>query len=186
MTAAASPTTTISSHFTHTFEDYLTLVHARRETARFGRRSRYALWLAMFLAFLLFANPELRDPGAWSLQLAAIVVGGGALIMIAVMVAIDFIFDRLIYRAHYARLATAGQVVQYEIAEDGLLWAMPQGNGKLAWSAVSRIVSMPQAVVLFVSRIEGLVVPARGFSSPAAYAEAVTMMRRRIAPDRQS
>jgi YcxB-like protein len=172
----------IIARYKHCFEDYLVLMHARRELAPLGRPGRYALWFAVYLATILFLNPALLWPGSWTWQAGAIVFGGGLLTMIAVLVGIDLLFKRFVYPTQYARLSVAGQPVEMTIGEDGFHWQTSLGSGKLEWSAVRRVVSMPDSTILFLSRVEGIVLPARAFASPQAYAEAIAFVGSRAGP----
>lgn len=161
-----------SAHYTHTYEDYLAVILAQRKRSAV-EQWRYVIWFALYLLMMLYLSPRLRQPEEWSFVLLALVLGIGLLAMIAVFIVRDLLFDRLIYRTHYERLLVASRPVDIDLDDEGVRWRTPNAVGKLLWPGVQDIVTLPDVTVLFFSRLEGLVLPARAFATPQAYADAI-------------
>ena len=65
----------------------------------------------------------------------------------------------------YPKLSIAGKPVTFELADAGIAWTRPGQAGTIAWSAFKGIVERPEALVLFLGKVEGVVLPRRGFAA---------------------
>ncbi len=169
----------IAARHTHTYEDFLTLVRARRRASGARTWWRYALWMAIYLAVLVWFTPDLLRASAWREGFVWAIVLGGLAAMAVIIWAVDLLFDRVVYRLHYRRLATAGAEVTLNLDEDGIAWTIRDIGGRLPWSAVTTVDDQEDGLVLFISPLEGMVVPRRAFASLGEYEAARTLIRER-------
>ena len=78
---------------------------------------------------------------------------------------------------YFPRLAIANQPLNYELLDDGIHYASPTATGVISWPGVHRVVDMPGAIVVFISQIEGLVLPERAFATTSDFATARQFIR---------
>lgn len=170
----------ISARHTHTFDDFLTLVRARRKLSLFGPKWRYPVWLAIYLAAIAWVAPEILTPASLARLDVWMVIAGGIVVMAALIALVDLVFDRFLYRLAYRRLSTAGADIALDFQDDAIAWRAAEMSGRLPWSAVKRVVEMPEAIVLFIGKIEGMVVPRRAFGEASAYDKVKAMAREKV------
>jgi hypothetical protein len=170
----------ISARHTHSFDDFLTLVRARRRLSMFGPRWRYPVWFAIYLAAIGWVAPEVLTLTSLSRPDVWMVIAGGIVAMAVLIALVDLLFDRVLYRLAYRRLSTAGADITLDFEDDAIAWRAAEMSGRLPWSAVKRVVEMPEALVLFIGKIEGMVVPRRAFSEASAYDKVRAMAREKV------
>lgn len=170
----------LTARHTHTFDDYLMLVRARRQQSMFGPKWRYPVWFAIYLASIAWVSPEVFTPASLGRLDVWLVIGGGIAVMAVLIALVDLLFDRFLYRLAYRRLATAGADIALDFGDDAISWRAAEMSGRLPWSAIKSVVEMPEGIVLFIGRIEGMAVPRRAFDNPAAYDRVKAMAREKV------
>ena len=58
------------------------------------------------------------------------------------------------------------------IAEQGVHWSAPSVSGMLGWPRVRHGVVTPDNIFLFISKVEVMALPCRGFATESAFTEA--------------
>lgn len=149
-------------HYTFQFGDFLTLARARRKFGAFRGYRRYVplmlIYLATFFYWTADSSPSYFD--AVALGVAA----GGAVALFVLLNLVDWIIESTLYRLHFRRFALANRKLDVHIDDSGISWSSDGLSGRTAWSAVQRAIDMKSALVLFISNIEGLVLPDRGYA----------------------
>lgn len=182
----------ITASYTYTFNEFRILMRARRERA--GRRfwHRYAVLLAIYavvMAATLWWQGTLDDIRHWSaavwreVGLIVVSTAAGLALLIA---AIDVIFDRLIYRLVFHRYALAGKRIAIELGDEGLAWQAGSLAGRIQWPAIVEmtVTRSGDAAVLWIGKIEGLVLPRSGFATGGEFDAARALARSRIGRQR--
>jgi hypothetical protein len=179
---------TPSSHdasYTYAFDVYRMLMRARRERSGHSLWRRYAIMTAIFLvitAYVTWNNGQLADIGEWSAaywaEVAKIILLSWLGLM-AFVTAVDAVFDRLLARWVFARHSMAGSDIDVKLSQDAIDWSGKNVSGKLTWDAVKdmTILKDKSAAVVWIGKIEGLVLPALAFKSAEAFDAAIAFIR---------
>lgn len=144
------------------FRDYRLMNEARRRSPILGRWARPLKYAALVaLAGGLSAAMTLSD----GVPLSALVsweTGAIALGLLAFLAFVDVLFDHVLLRWYFGRLAGAGKPVEVVLDEQGLAWTIAGASGRHDWSTMTRDVATPEHLFLFVSRMEAFTLPRRG------------------------
>ena len=171
---------TFNSSYTYDLEQFRMLARARTERAGGRRWHRYGVVLGLFLAAIiatLWGDGELaRVPGwsakAWHDALWIVAeYGAGLALFIA---AIDLMFDRLITALIFRRYSVAGKRLDITLADEGVSYRSVARTGTVAWPGIKAVTVLRDrtAAVLWLSKIEGILLPAASFGSREEFAAA--------------
>ena len=170
--------------FVMTFADYVALVRARERLGPlrgWGRALRYPVWTAIFLATLwwmsgmttqIFREAEVL---AW-------------LLVIPIMIfAIDLFFRQVVYRWVFSRYAIANREAAVEVDAAGIRWTLGPITGAAPWRGVTATVHTDSHAFLFLSKVEGITLPARGlqegdFAAFLDFVDARMALRQAVTP----
>ena len=171
--------------YTYSFDDYLALVRARRAMGIFGGLGGVVHYVLAVIAFLLVLA-ALRDWRTMSFadvfttgSLALII--GGAVFICFVIAAIDQFFERVLYRLLFRRYAIANSELSITVDDESIRWSAKGVSGNIGWPLTKRLYLARDHVFVFISKVEGLVLPRRGVAPPATFDELVSFLRARVA-----
>ena len=157
----------ITADYKFSRPDYLTLSWARVEPGLWAYLYRLATRVLLVFVFLLSVRLIVRLVSGDSISdiMRPDFIDWGSDVAFAILLGIAMSLVPFISSyTHYPRISVAGQSVHYELAADGLHWLEPMGAGTTPWTAIKRVVEKPNAIVLFISRVEGYVLPRRAFA----------------------
>ena len=177
-------TETITANYTYTFERFFMLIRARRERDRTWLTTPY-LVLPLIAAVVLLAitwqdGTLARMPrDAMTIATYAAIVAATFAATCMIVFLVDLLFDKLVYRIVFKRYATANKRVHFEIGDTGIQWTAEHLNGQLSWPAIKSVTVLADqtAAVAWLGKIEGLLLPADGFSSRAAFEDAIARIK---------
>ena len=172
---------TFKAAYNFTFDKFLTLVRARRERAGVRVWRRYLVIFGIY-ALSMWWFGGLGSKSAWTAEvwyfsMLWFIAGGVATGMIIAL--IDLVFDRLVYRLIFRRYAQAGKRIAVDIGMHGLTASGAGVSAILDWQAIKQMTVMrdSSAAVLWLSNIEGILVPADAFASTSEFAAACQFMK---------
>ena len=177
-------TETITANYTYTFGHFYMLCRARRERDRTRWTTPYfvvPLIAAVVMLAITWQDGSLarmtRDVASFATfagMLAACVAATCVMVFL-----VDLLFDKLIYRLVFKRYASANKHIHFDIGDAGIQWTAEHLNGQLSWPAIKSVTVLADqtAAVAWLGKIEGLLLPADGFSSHAEYEEAIARIK---------
>lgn len=177
-------TETITTNYTYTFGHFFMLIRARRERDRTRWSTPYFV-VPLIAAVLLLAiswqdGTLARMPrDATSIATLAAIIAATIAATCLMVFLVDLLFDKLVHRIVFKRDATANKNVHFDIGDAGIHWKAEHLNGHLSWPAIKSVTMLADqtAAVAWLGKIEGLLLPADGFSSRAAYEEAIVRIK---------
>ena len=177
-------TETITANYTYTFERFFMLIRARRERDRTWLTTPY-LVLPLIAAVVLLAitwqdGTLARMPrDAMTIATYAAIVAATFAATCMIVFLVDLLFDKLVYRIVFKRYASANKHIHFDIGDAGIQWTAEHLNGQLSWPAIKSVTVLADqtAAVAWLGKIEGLLLPADGFSSHAEYEEAIARIK---------
>jgi YcxB-like protein len=182
--AQTPPATAFSAAYTYVLADFQALRRAKRALSPVDQvlwRWRYVLVLGISFAVLLsiFWDTELalEDLLSWSFLSKMLPL---VLLLISLLVLVDIVFDWILMPWVFRRLAIANKSLVMAFDHDGIVWSTEGLKGELAWSKVTRIITLKGYVFLFISKLEALCIPRRAFTSEAAFSSLVTYAKERV------
>lgn len=176
---------TYHSRFTFDFAVFRQLIRARNERRGRSWWHRYLALITLFAVVLvatLWSDGALRDVPNWtasvwatSSRVALLYLAG----LLVAVTAIDYVFDHYVYRLAFNRYSVAGQPVEADISADGIVTRRAGMSTVVAWSAVKGITVLRDnsAVCIWLGKIEGILLPAASFASPADFEAACTFLK---------
>jgi hypothetical protein len=174
----------ITATYSYTFERFQMLMAARRQRERAGKPSRYLVVSLLYAAVMLgmawwdgSLGRILQDLNLLPKVLPYFAVGIAFVCTIVFLV--DLLFDKVLYWFAFRRYAIANQVVHIELTNDGIYWASPDATGQLKWAGIKGLTLLADrsAAVMWLGKIEGLVLPADGFGSETIFDAAVARIQ---------
>jgi YcxB-like protein len=169
--------------YTFSLGDYKTLVRAVQSRSRLGRWSPHIVIAVVMFVVSLFglvggSFETGRLPG-WAAASQAIAIW---LAVTAFMLATLEVVLRLslFQRMGFKRLSVADRAMAYELGAQGVSWTRDGMSGAFDWSTIEAAVVDPTAIVLLISRHEGVVLPLRAFPSQAEFDAAVQFAQANI------
>jgi hypothetical protein len=174
----------ISATYTYTFDRFQMLMAARRQRERAGKPSRYLVVSLLYSAAMLGLG--WWDGSLWrilqNLDLLPKVLPYFALgiaFVCTIVFIVDLLFDKVLYWFAFRRYAIANQVVHIELSNDDISWASPDATGRLKWTGIKGLTLLADrsAAVMWLGKIEGLVLPADGFASETIFNAAVARIQ---------
>ncbi len=119
---------------------------------------RYPVWIAIFLSALWWSgcgSVPLRVYLEWQVLIW--------IFAIPIMIfAIDLFFRHVVYRWVFSRYAIANREAVVEVDQAGIHWTLGPITGAAPWASVTVTVHTDSHAFLFLSKIEGITLPARG------------------------
>lgn len=156
--------------YTLRFNDYLAIVQAHEASGRFGRHARwvrYAVFVSIYLTIIgIFHGTSLHDSQSFGL----VILGAVALVVLCLL--LDFLFGHIVYRWRFGRFAMANAEVAISLNAEGIHVSAPSRSGTVRWSGVRRIMTTPDYIFLFLSKIEVIALPRRAFATETVFNEA--------------
>ena len=170
--------------YTFSFDHYRALLRARRAMGAFGRYAivlRYVLVIAAAVIVFVALTDWRKTSAADLMNVRTIAIVIGAMVALAVFVAlVDLLFERVIYRWVFRRFALAGQELAVTLDDDGIRWAAGGASAHFAWSLVRRVYEGKDLLVIFFSKVEGLLLPRSGVASDEAFRSLVAFVESRL------
>lgn len=178
----------IQASYTYTIERYRMLIRAREQRRGSTRWRRYVFVTLIYLVSLLVtlaSDGTFKDlsgigtrDGAY---IALLIVAAWAGLMLVVMLA-DAVLDRLIYPLVFNRYLQANKHLSIGLADDGVRWSSDNVEGTVAWPALKDMTTLQDGsgAVLWLGKVEGIVLPADAFASRETFDMAVHFARSRI------
>jgi hypothetical protein len=174
------------ARYTFTLLDYRAIYRAVASRHRFGRYTTH-LYLALYLAAMVVVF-EIGMPvvlGApFELPTAQALAFHGGIIVVFLVIYEVLLRWPWLMSWQYQRLAIADQPVTLRLGPDGIDTSSPGLTGRLEWPAIRALVAGPDQFVLLISRMEGIVLPKRGFDTPADYEAALALARDNVRSNR--
>jgi hypothetical protein len=174
----------ITATYTYTFERFQMLMAARRQRERAGKPSRYLVVSLLYVASMLgmatwdgSLGRILQDLDLIPKVLPYFVVG--IAFVCTVVFFIDLLFDKVLYWFAFRRYAIANQLVRVDVTSDGILWNATDTSGRLNWPGIKGLTVLADrsAAILWLGKIEGLVLPADGFESETKFDAAIARIQ---------
>jgi hypothetical protein len=174
----------IAANYVYTFERYFMLTRARRQRDRTRWTSPYTV-VPVLSAIVLLADVwydgklAAMTSNIQSIATLLTIVAASMLATCVLVYLIDLLFDKVIYRLVFKRYASANKHITIEIGDVGIHWTARDLSGQLAWAAIKSItvLSDGSAAVAWLGKIEGLLLPTDGFSSPADFGAAIMRIK---------
>jgi hypothetical protein len=174
----------ITATYTYTFERFQMLMAARRQRERAGKPSRYLVVSLLYAASML--GMAMWDGSLWRILqdidllpkvLPYFVVG--IAFVCTIVFCVDLLFDKVLYWFAFRRYAIANQVVHIELTSDGILWTATDASGRLKWTGIKGLTLLADrsAAVMWLGKIEGLILPADGFDSETKFNAAIARIQ---------
>jgi hypothetical protein len=162
--------------YTFTFDDFLAARRATAWNSVFGHHTywiRYVIFAVIMVAcWWIPVRHDLKRYALSDFHIVLLTLAAGVALMIFAW-ALDLLFTRLAF----GRLAIAGAEVSLRFEPDGVHYNMPSYFGVLAWSGIHRVMTMPDYLLLFISKSEAMVLPRRAFPSDGAFGETLRFVR---------
>lgn len=180
-----SPAPPFLAHYRFSRDDYLALVAAMKPKSYRLRIVLAVAWLSLFVLVIFLSSHDWEQFVGAMRDLATmnevptifyLMIGLG-LALIAFLPSLTMLRAMRLYSGY----AIADRELDMELDEAGLRISGPGRETRLEWRLVQRAVTSKDYLFLAISRREALVLPARAFASPAAFAAATTYARARIA-----
>lgn len=176
----------ISITYTLLFEDFVALNKAAIRNG-LPRSFFWAVYLAFMTGIFLLA---VVGTGLWldgwkSLELfkksgfqSDLLRVYPAIILLAVV--INLVGRKLNWRWTFKRRSIANKEITLAFSEEGLQSSVADLEGKASWAAIKRVYSSKAHLILFISKLEGFVIPRRAFQSGEAFDRFVSYARERV------
>jgi hypothetical protein len=163
------------------YDDFAALIRAKRSIGPMGKLGPITPYLAVSALYLVLIVSSL----AWDnispaemlkAQTLLLILAGIPVVMVLVAV-INLVFMRLVYRLIFQRFALADKEITVILDESGIKWSGDGFAGQCIWSKVKRVVENDERLFLFISKVEGLVLPRRAAASDRAFRELAAYVR---------
>src|SRR3990172_1052901 len=159
--------------YTNGFGDYVAMIRAKRSIGPMGAFGPFTPYIVVSLIYLVITVlgqvwdgvplSALLEP-----QSLLIILAGVPLVMIFVAL-IDLLFTQGLYRLVFKRFVLANAELTVRLDDSGIQWSGNDFAGSCQWSKVERVVETKDRIFLFVSKIEGLILPRRALASDQAF-----------------
>ncbi|WP_243369131.1 YcxB family protein [Microvirga solisilvae] len=101
-----------------------------------------------------------------------------AVILLAVV--INLVGRQLNWRWTFKRRSISNKEITLSFSEEGLQSSVSDFEGKASWAAIKRVYPSKAHLILFISKLEGFVIPRRAFQSDEAFDTFVIYAKERV------
>lgn len=163
------------------YDDFAALIRAKRSIGLMGKLGPATPYVVVSALYLVLIVSSLAWDGLAPAEMIQgqmpLMILAGIPLVIVLVAAIDFIFMRLIYRLVFQRFALADKEITVTLNDSGIKWSGGGLAGECGWFNVKRVVETKECLFLFISKVEGLVMPRRAVASERAFQELATYVR---------
>jgi YcxB-like protein len=160
--------------------DYIALLKARRSLSVFSRFGRWGRYVCYGLFFVGLIN--LNNVLSWTFD--PLIDGAASAVAFVVVVLMapvgEWAADRILSLWVFPRFVVANKEITIAFADDGLHTKNGGMEGKIPWSAVTRVLETKDHLYLWISRAETIIVPRRALASDDAAAALAAYIKSKV------